>query len=138
MRYWRSRSPPCWQETKPRPPAGSVAWYAHLGEQVGYAWRFELRQRELWSRIDPDQAESLLVLARQRRSAKYEALALSALGRRDEALAVARPTGSDWLVARIGPVELGHPAVVRMSERLPEDLRSRFLTLGPLPAAIGN
>ncbi|HEX7276960.1 MAG TPA: AAA family ATPase, partial [Acidimicrobiales bacterium] len=47
-----------------------------------FRWRAELRLIEVASRLEPARAELLLDLARQRGSAKYQALALARLGHR--------------------------------------------------------
>ncbi len=102
-----------------------------------FRWRAELRLIEVASRLEPARAELLLDLARQRGSAKYQALALARLGHREEAAAVAAPTGSALLLAEVAPERQARDALHAMAASLPRDMRSRFATHGRLtrPAA---
>jgi DNA-binding SARP family transcriptional activator len=97
-----------------------------------FRWRAELRLVEVASRLEPVRAELLLDLARQRGSAKYQALALARLGHRQEAAAVAAPTGSTLLLAEVAPDRQARDAVQAMAASLPRDMRSRFATHGRL------
>ncbi len=101
-----------------------------------FRWRAELRLIEVASRLEPARAELLLDLARQRGSAKYQALALARLGHREEAAAVAAPTGSALLLAEVAPERQARDAVVSMAAALPRDMRSRFATHGRLAAPL--
>lgn len=105
-----------------------------LARGVAYAWRIELRQLDLLARGEPARGEELLELARGRGSAKYEALALAHLGRRDEAATAAAGTGSDWLVAAVAPDRTATQATERVAARLPQHLRADFLARGALVA----
>jgi tetratricopeptide (TPR) repeat protein len=109
-----------------------------LERPFGYRWRVELRHAELASRLDPPAAEALLGLARTYGSVKYQALALARLGRREEAARVARPSGSDYLLAQVGGPNQARAAVDRIAAALPAELRPRFLERGPLATAIPN
>ena len=97
-----------------------------------FRWRAELRLIEVASRLEPARAELLLDLARQRGSAKYQALALARLGHREEAAAVAASTGSSLLLAEVAPERQARDAVLSMAASLPRDLRSRFAAHGRL------
>ena len=97
-----------------------------------FRWRAELRLIEVASRLEPVRAELLLDLARQRGSAKYQALALARLGHREEAAAVAAPTGSMLLLAEVAPDRQARDALQSMAASLPRDMRSRFATHGRL------
>ncbi|MEA2972326.1 MAG: hypothetical protein QOG82_784 [Actinomycetota bacterium] len=97
-----------------------------------FRWRAELRLIEVASRLEPARAELLLDLARQRGSAKYQALALARLGHREEAAAVAAPTGSALLLAEVAPDRQARDAIQSMATSLPRDMRSRFATHGRL------
>ena len=97
-----------------------------------FRWRAELRLIEVASRLEPARAELLLDLARQRGSAKYQALALARLGHREEAAAVASPTGSALLLAEVAPDRQARDALQSMVASLPRDMRSRFATHGRL------
>jgi hypothetical protein len=97
-----------------------------------FRWRAELRLIEVASRLEPVRAELLLDLARQRGSAKYQALALARLGHREEAAAVAAPTGSALLLAEVAPDRQARDALQSMAASLPRDMRSRFATHGRL------
>jgi tetratricopeptide (TPR) repeat protein len=103
-----------------------------LSDRVGFAWRIELRRLELLARLDRSNAEELLVLSRQYGSAKYEALALFALDRPEEALRTAELTGSPWLVARVAPEPLAREQADRLAADLPAELRVGFVERGPL------
>ena len=101
-----------------------------------FRWRAELRLIEVASRLEPARAELLLDLARQRGSAKYQALALARLGHREEAAAVAVPTGSTLLLAEVAPDRQAKDALQSMAASLPRDMRSRFATHGRLTAPL--
>ncbi len=101
-----------------------------------FRWRAELRLIEMASRLEPARAELLLDLARQRGSAKYQALALARLGHREEAAAVAVPTGSTLLLAEVAPDRQAKDALQAMAASLPRDMRSRFATHGRLTAPL--
>jgi len=101
-----------------------------------FRWRAELRLIEVASRLEPARAELLLDLARQRGSAKYQALALARLGHRDEAAAVAAPTGSALLLAEVAPDRQARDALQSIAASLPRDLRSRFASHGRLSAPL--
>ncbi|MBO0848391.1 MAG: transcriptional regulator, partial [Pseudonocardia sp.] len=94
--------------------------------------RAEMRLLEMRARWDPEVAHQLLENARRYSSRKYEALALRALGRAEEAGAVAARTGSDLLVAQLGPPADRHVAVYRIGQRLPAELRASFVRSGRL------
>jgi len=104
---------------------------ALLGLDLPFERRWELRLAELRSLLDPPRAEALLDLARLRGTRKYEALALAALGHRAEAAAVARPLGSDLLIARVAPEAEARAAADRVVVGLPQELRASFMTSGP-------
>ncbi len=103
-----------------------------LSRGVAYAWRIELRQLELLARLDLPRAEELRDIARLRGSTKYEALALSHLGRPTQAATVAAQTGSDWLLAAVATPDEARQAAVRVAQRLPAELRAEFLARGAL------
>ena len=108
------------------------------GRSFAYGWRVELRQLELRSRLEPELAERLLEVAGVRVSAKYEALALGRLGRTAEAAEAALRTGSDYLLALVGPPGPAGAAAERMAGRLPPGLRDGFLRAGRAAAALGR
>ncbi len=87
-------------------------------------------------RLVPEEAELLLQLSRERRSSKYEALALAHLGRHDEAAAAAAATGSDLLLAEVAPAPAARAAFDRLAAALPSELREGFTTRGRLAKAI--
>ncbi len=97
-----------------------------------FRWRAELRLVEVASRLEPARAELLLDLARQRGSAKYQALALARLGHREEAATVAAATGSALLMAEVAPERQARDALQALANSLPRDMRSRFATHGRL------
>ena len=103
-----------------------------LNTWLPFKWRADLRYREVRCRIVPAEAEELLELSRQRRSRKYEALALGHLGRRDEAATVAVTTGSDLLVAEVAPGPQARAAFDRLAAALPSELRDGFVHRGRL------
>jgi DNA-binding SARP family transcriptional activator len=108
-----------------------------LSGWLPFRWRAELTFREVRCHLFPGEAEELLDLSRQRRSRKYEALALGHLGRRDEAATVAASTGSDLLVAEVGPEGQARAAFDRIASGLPTELRHSFLTRGRLARRLG-
>jgi DNA-binding SARP family transcriptional activator len=97
-----------------------------------FRWRAELRFVEVASRLEPARAEELLELARERGSAKYQALALARLGRPHDAAAVAETTGSPLLLAEVAPEPQARAALQGMASALPRDMRSRFVMHGRL------
>lgn len=94
--------------------------------------RAEMRLIEMQARWEPERAEELLAHARRFRSAKYEALALTHLGRAEEAAVAAAHTGSDLVVATVGTPGERAAARDRICAGLPTDLRGAFLTRGRL------
>jgi tetratricopeptide (TPR) repeat protein len=105
---------------------------ALTGVWLPFKWRAELRIIELGSRLGADDPEHLLTEARQRGSAKYEAIALHLLGRPEEATRVAEPTGSLLLLAEVAPAGAGQHAAAELEARLPRHLRAGFATRGRL------
>ncbi|MGH9263772.1 MAG: ATP-binding protein [Acidimicrobiales bacterium] len=103
-----------------------------LSAWLPFKWRAELRYREVRCRIFPEDAEELLDISRQRRSRKYEALALGHLGRSEEAAIAAKATGSDFLVAEVAPRQEAQAAFDRLAGGLPSELRDGFVTRGRL------
>ena len=116
--------------------AGAAAYVAEaeplIGTWMPFRWRGELRLIEVASRLEPDRAEQLLELSRQRGSAKYQALALGRLGRHEEAAAVAQATGSSLLLAEVAPPAQARAALQEIAGSLPRDMRSRFVMHGRL------
>jgi tetratricopeptide (TPR) repeat protein len=103
-----------------------------LSTWLPFKWRADLRYREVRCRLVPEEAEELLELSRQRRSRKYEALALGHLGRREEAAVAAEATGSDLLVAEVAPAAQAAAAFDRLAAALPAELRDGFVSRGRL------
>ncbi len=102
-----------------------------------YRWRLELRQIELSSRLRPELAEHLLDRAGAAGAAggaKYQALALARLGRREEAEGLALRVGSDALLAEVAAPARAQAALRRISARLPAELREPFMERGRLAA----
>jgi tetratricopeptide (TPR) repeat protein len=118
--------------------AGAATYVADaqdlLATWMPFRWRAELRVVEVASRLDSDvdRAEQLLDLARQRGSAKYEALALGRLGRSEEAAAAAKRTGSTLIMAEVAPPAMARAAIEEIAGSLPRDMRSRFVMHGRL------
>ncbi|WP_028936155.1 ATP-binding protein [Pseudonocardia spinosispora] len=94
--------------------------------------RAAMRLLEMRSRWDPSLAEALRDDARRYSSRKYEALALRALGRPEEARAVAATTGSDLLMAQLGTPAEHQAAISRIAAALPHRLRTSFMAGGRL------
>ncbi len=103
---------------------------SHPDIAFGYDWRVALRRQELACRLAPEEAEGLFDLARQGHSPKYQALALARLGRHERAAAVAELTGSDLLLAEVGPAPAAQGAIDRIGARLSPELRRLFLARG--------
>ncbi|HEX3621722.1 MAG TPA: AAA family ATPase [Acidimicrobiales bacterium] len=117
--------------------AGAAAALVDQAEELlriwmPFRWRAELRLVEVASRLEPERAELLRELARDRGSAKYEALALARLGRRAEAAAVADRTGSALLLAEVAPAPQARAALQGIGAGLPREMRSRFVMHGRL------
>lgn len=113
---------------------GAARWLAELEDtalsQVAFGWRVELHRIDVRANLEPDLAEPLLDLARTYGSAKYEALAFRHLGRHDDALAAAQRTGSQLLVAHVGPPGIATAAADRVASALPADARAGFVERG--------
>ncbi|WP_158703570.1 hypothetical protein, partial [Pseudonocardia dioxanivorans] len=77
-------------------------------------------------------AEALLVEARLYASPKYEALALAALDRPDEAARVAATTRSDLVIGQLGTPAQRRAATARVAAALPTELRETFARAGRL------
>ncbi len=109
-----------------------------LSTWLPFKWRADLRYREVRCRLVPEDAEELLELSRQRHSRKYEALALSHLGRREEAAVAALATGSDLLLAEVAPGPQARAAFDRLAAALTSELRDGFVSRGPLARALAT
>jgi len=103
-----------------------------LSQWLPFRWRAELRVTELQSRIGVASPEELLNDARDRGSAKYEALALHLLGRPREAGAIAATTASSLLIAEVGEPVAAKAAKANLVARLPRQLRAGFFSDGRL------
>jgi len=104
-----------------------------LERRLPFHARAELRHVEIGARLEPDQAELLLELARRRQSSKYEALALARLGQTDEAVRVALPTRSNLLLAEVAAPGQARAALDRVTLALPAELRAGYASNGRLP-----
>ena len=107
-----------------------------LNTWLPFKWRAELRYLDVRCRLVPEEAELLLQLSRERRSRKYEALALAHLGRPDEAAAAAALTGSDLILAEVAPAPAARAAFDRLAAALPSELREGFTTRGRLARSV--
>lgn len=110
----------------------------HAADSVAFGWRIELHRLEVQARLDPSDAEELLDRASEHGSARYRALALAHLGRRDEAHAVAMTTGSDLLVAHVAPSGPADAARDRLVQGLRPELRDAFVAGGACSAGVGR
>jgi hypothetical protein len=107
-----------------------------LNTWLPFKWRAELRYLDVRCRLVPEEAELLLQLSVERRSRKYEALALAHLGRHDEAAVAAAATGSDLILAEVAPAPAARAAFDRLAAALPSELREGFTTRGRLAKLI--
>ena len=107
-----------------------------LRHWLPFRWRAELRLVEVASRLEPERAELLLDLSRQRGSAKYQALALGRLGHHEEAAKMAETTGSALLLAEVAPEAQARDAIQAIAAAVPRDLRARFIRQGRLTAPL--
>ncbi|GAA1277000.1 hypothetical protein GCM10009609_45120 [Pseudonocardia aurantiaca] len=103
-----------------------------LDRSLPFRPRALLRMLEMRTRFDPALAEELLARSRQHSSTKYEALALRHLGRPVEAAKVAAATGSDLIIAELGPPDARRPALERITGALPSELKETFAAGGRL------
>lgn len=97
-----------------------------------FRWRAELRILELAVRVGLQDAEALLVAARERSSPKYTSLAFHLLGRPGEAAEAARATGSVLLLGEVAPGPDGRAARDELLRRLPSSLRDQCARRGRL------
>ncbi|MGH9139226.1 MAG: ATP-binding protein, partial [Acidimicrobiales bacterium] len=102
---------------------------------VAFGWRVELHRLELATRLDPAHADELLAQATKYGSAKYRVLALAHLGRNEDAAAAASATGSDLLLAQVGPEPVAAKAAERVAAGLTAEHRAGFLERGRWRAA---
>ncbi|TCK24422.1 ATP-binding protein [Pseudonocardia endophytica] len=112
--------------------AGVEAAAPLLKVSLPFRPRAEMRLIEMQARWEPERAEELLAYARRFRSAKYEALALTHLGRDEEAATAAARTGSDLVVASVGASATRAAARDRICAGLPAELRTAFAARGRL------
>ncbi len=112
--------------------AGVEAAAPLLAVSLPFRPRAEMRLIEMQARWEPARAEDLLDYARKFRSAKYEALALTHLGRDAESAAAAERTGSDLVVASVGSPRTRAAARDRICSSLPAELRTAFIERGRL------
>jgi tetratricopeptide (TPR) repeat protein len=112
--------------------AGVEAAAPLLAVSLPFRPRAEMRLIEMQARWEPERAEDLLAYARRFRSAKYEALALTHLGRDAEAATAADRTGSDLVVASVGATSTRASARDRICAGLPAELRTAFVARGRL------
>jgi DNA-binding SARP family transcriptional activator len=103
-----------------------------LVQSLPFRPRAVMRLLEMRSRWEPAVAEALLYGARHYSSRKYEALALAALGRAEEAADVASATGSDLLIGQLGAPSQRRAAMDRIARALPDGLRTSFTATGRL------
>lgn len=112
--------------------AGVEAAAPLLAVSLPFRPRAEMRLLEMQARWDGRRAEQLLAHARSFRSAKYEALALTHLGRDREAAAAAARTGSDLVIASTGARPDRAAARDRIRAALPTEMRADFAEHGRL------
>ncbi|MBB3043060.1 ATP-binding protein [Nocardioides soli] len=98
-----------------------------------FRWRGDLRVKEVGARMGLVAPEALLVAAREAQSPKYQTLALHLMGRREEAAALARQTGSLLLLGEVGAPAEADDALRRLAASLPQQLRAGFVRAGRLP-----
>jgi tetratricopeptide (TPR) repeat protein len=98
-----------------------------------FRWRADLRIREVGSRLGLHDPESLLEAARAAGSVKYQSLAFHLLGRGEEAVTLARQTGSLLLLGEVGAPDEAREALRRLEVTLPRQLRTNFTQAGRLP-----
>lgn len=103
-----------------------------LDRPLPFRPRAAMRLLEMRARWEPSVAEALLDEARRFSSPKYQALALSHLGRPEDAARVAASVGSDLLVAQVGTHADRRRALDRMAASLPTDVRAGFVADGRL------
>lgn len=103
-----------------------------LDRSLPFRPRAAMRLVEMQARWEPGRAEELLGMARAYRSTKYEALALTHLGRDEEAAATAVRTRSDLVIAQVGAPSTRGPARDRIAAALPAEWRGRFVERGRL------
>lgn len=112
--------------------AGVEAAAPLLAGSLPFRPRAEMRLLEMQARWDRRRAEQLLAYARDFRSAKYEALALTHLGRDEESAAAAARTGSDLVIASAGAQSDRSRARDRICAALPTEMRADFAEHGRL------
>jgi tetratricopeptide (TPR) repeat protein len=100
--------------------------------------RAAMRLLEMRARWEPDVAEALLDEARRFSSPKYQALALSHLGRAEDAARVAASIGSDLVVAQVGMHGDRRRALDRIAAALPAEIREGFVANGRLAVRLDS
>ncbi|MDN5916671.1 MAG: AAA family ATPase [Pseudonocardia sp.] len=117
--------------------AGVEAAAPLLAVSLPFRPRAEMRLLEMQARWEPERAEQLLAHARSFRSAKYEALALTHLGRDEESAAAAARTGSDLVIASTGARSERSRSRDRICAALPTEMRTDFAERGRLSRGAG-
>ncbi|MDN5930992.1 MAG: AAA family ATPase [Pseudonocardia sp.] len=100
-----------------------------LERSLPFKPRAAMRLLEMRSRFDRGWAEALFEEARTHDSPKYQALALSHLGRHEAAARVAGRIGSDLLVGRLGTPVDRRAARARIARALPAEMRESYTRL---------
>lgn len=103
-----------------------------LKRSLPFRPRAAMRLLEMRARFDAGFAEDLLDEARHFSSPKYQALALSHLGRHEDAARIAGSIGSDLLVAQLGSHPDRRSALSRIAGALPTEIRDGFVSTGRL------
>ncbi|MHA6782446.1 ATP-binding protein [Pseudonocardia saturnea] len=100
-----------------------------LERSLPFRPRAAMRLLEMRARFDRSWAEALFEEARTHDSPKYQALALSHLGRHEAAARVAGRIGSDLLVGKLGTPVDSRAARARIARALPAELRASYTRL---------
>ncbi|MBW0118106.1 tetratricopeptide repeat protein, partial [Pseudonocardia abyssalis] len=100
-----------------------------LERSLPFRPRAAMRLLEMRARFDRTWAEALFEEARTHDSPKYQALALSHLGRHEAAARVAGRIGSDLLVGKLGTPVDRRAARARIARALPSELRADYTRL---------
>jgi ATP/maltotriose-dependent transcriptional regulator MalT len=103
-----------------------------LKRSLPFRPRAAMRLLEMRARFDAGFAEDLLDEAEHFSSPKYQALALSHLGRHEDAARIAGSIGSDLLVAQLGSHPDRRSALSRIAGALPTEIRDGFVSTGRL------
>lgn len=109
-----------------------------LDPDIPYSWLYRLHYLEVLMAVDAAAAPVLLAAAQERGAMRFVCLALSALGRRAEAAALARNLDARTLLAKVAPRVDALAAVELIAAQLAFPVRDRYVARARARVAAGR